>query len=482
MFPPENKSILQLDPEEHDVEEFHTRAGRWLLKIATPAILKKTPRKPLGPTSYLDGLRGFAAFLVYWQHHQVWARVSIYANNIFENSWGYEGRYYFVCLPGIRTFFTGGHLAVAVFFVISGHVLSTKPLMYIQTQNYAKLEENLASALFRRWIRLHIPAIATSFLYFTCWHIFGISTAYPDHRATWLEEFDEWYKQYFRTFSFAFPPTDATELWFTYNFHLWSIPVEFRGSVIIYTAQLAFSRFTHAKRLICELVLIFYFLYLTDGWFCAMFMSGMLICDLDLLAKSNNLPPILNRFIPYKQQIIYTLFAIASYFAGVPSSNGFSLDVIQNSPGWYYLSFIRSRSLDDYKWFFLFWAATFIVACIPHMPLLKAFFETRFNQYLGRISFALYLVHGPILWTLSDKLYAAVGWSRDWNNEGIKEWENLWPLSKEGPLGFELSFWVPHLVILPVTLWLAEVGTALFDKPSVTFSHWLYRSALPAKR
>lgn len=66
-------------------------------------------------TAYLDGLRGFAAFIVYWHHHQLWPRA--FADIILENAYGYEKRYFFACLPGIRTFFTGGHFAVAVFFV-----------------------------------------------------------------------------------------------------------------------------------------------------------------------------------------------------------------------------------------------------------------------------------------------------------------------------------------------------------------------------
>ena len=72
-------------------------------------------QRKLHPTAYLDGLRGFAAFIVYWHHHQLWPRA--FADLILENAYGYEKRYYFACLPGVRTFFTGGHFAVAVFFV-----------------------------------------------------------------------------------------------------------------------------------------------------------------------------------------------------------------------------------------------------------------------------------------------------------------------------------------------------------------------------
>ena len=107
-------------------------AAKWSIDVLRPSIFTKAPRKELSPTSWLDGLRGFAAFLVYWQHHQGWARVGIIANDLMETSFGYNDQYYFAALPGIRLFFTGGHIAVSIFFFISGHVLSVKPLALIE--------------------------------------------------------------------------------------------------------------------------------------------------------------------------------------------------------------------------------------------------------------------------------------------------------------------------------------------------------------
>jgi hypothetical protein len=218
-------------------------------------------------------------------------------------------------------------------------------------------------------------------------------------------------------------------------------------------------------------------MYIVDGWFCSMFVAGMLLCDLDLLAGNNNLPRFFSRLEPFKELIFYNLFVISIYLGGVPSHSS-DLQVLQNSRGWYYLSFLKPQAVFDYKWFYLFWAATFLVAAIPRISWLKSFFETPFNQYLGRISFAFYLVHGPVLWILGDRLYVATGWSRESHAIGLPQWINKFPLSKAGPLGLELSFLAPHLIILPVTLWLAEIATRLFDEPSVKFSQWAYGRAV----
>lgn len=452
-----------------------TAWSKRFLNLVRPAFFDRSggPRKPLRRTAYLDGLRGFAALLVYLGHHQLWARESIHADNIFENGFGYNGQRYFACLPGIRTFFSGGHFSVTVFFVISGYVLSTKPLQYIQSGEMLKLGDNLASALFRRWLRLHIPVICTTFLYLTSWHAFGIWTD-SKHQDTYVAEIWTWYYE-IKNFTFAF--RSGGEPYFSYSFHVWSIPVEFRGSLIVYTALLAFSRLKRNARLLCEVGLVFYFLYIVDGWFGAMFMMGLLQCDLDLLAANDNLPRFFDKLERFKTPFFHTLFVLGVLLGGVPS-HSVEKEVLRDTPGWYYLSFLQPQAVWDFKWFYLFWASGFIVASIPRISWLKRFFELRFNQYLGRVSFSFYLVHGPLLWTLGDRLYVATGWSREIHAVGAPNWINIFPLPKTGPLGLELSFLVPQLILLPVTLWTAEIVTKLFDEPSVKFTQWLYNMVM----
>jgi hypothetical protein len=69
------------------------RSGaRWLIDLLRPAILTRGgSRQQTRRTAYLDGLRGFAAFLVYWQHHQLWPRDGyriMGADYILENGYG----------------------------------------------------------------------------------------------------------------------------------------------------------------------------------------------------------------------------------------------------------------------------------------------------------------------------------------------------------------------------------------------------------
>jgi peptidoglycan/LPS O-acetylase OafA/YrhL len=223
-------------------------------------------------------------------------------------------------------------------------------------------------------------------------------------------------------------------------------------------------------------------MYITDGSHFSMFVAGMLLCDLDLLAENNDLPRFFSKMEPFKELIFYHLFIISIYLSGVPS-NSSDVQELKSSPGWYYLSFLKPQAVFNYKWFYLFWAAIFLVASTSRILWLKNFFETRFNQYLGRISFAFYLVHGPILRILGDRLYVATGWSKECHKTGLPDWINIFPLPKVGLYGLELSFLASHFIILPVTLWVAEIATKLLDKPSVKFAQWAYgRTLVPSAK
>ncbi|KAL2156600.1 hypothetical protein VTH82DRAFT_1345 [Thermothelomyces myriococcoides] len=434
------------------------------------------------PTAYLDGLRGFAAFLVYWHHHQLWAHLPPQVA-AFESSFGFSGRHYFATLPGIRILFHGGHFAVAVFFVISGYVLSAKPLSLIHAGDQARLADSLASALFRRWFRLFLPIICTTFVYMTLQQALGIWIDGFPSQPNYLQGILDWSAQILR-FTFVFRSDKSALL--SYNYHLWSIPIEFRGSLVIYTSLLAFSRCGRNARLCCEAVLIFYLLCLVDGAFYALFAAGMLLRDLDQLAAADDLPPFLDRLLrrPHHPSAVswapLLLVAISLYLGGCPARTSDVGDDLERNPGWYLLSFLVPPPLSDAKWFFLFWAAVLLVGVLPRLPRLRCFFETPFCQHLGRISYALYLVHGPVLNTLGDRLYAAVGWPGAGRLYNLPGWVNLFPLPISGPLGLEIAFLLPHLILLPLTLYLAELVTRTVDEPSVRFAQWLYNRVASA--
>ncbi|RMJ25397.1 acyltransferase [Aspergillus sp. HF37] len=479
---------LELDTDLADYEKWQPTAAvgkqkqiiNWIASWIRPRPRSRS--KPLHPTAYLDGLRGFAALLVYFHHHELWVhklgnphKSNVLESGVLESGFGYDGRFHMVAFPGVRTFFSGGHYAVSTFFVLSGYVLSIKSLDLIEKGDLTALGDHLASAFFRRWVRLFLPVAATVVVYATSWHLFGIWVDGHSAKNNWLDEMWSLYTE-FKNFSFLYDT--GGEPWLSYNFHVWSIPVEMKGSLVVFASLLAFSRCTVNARLYCQLALIVYFLYIADGWYCAMFSAGMLLSHLDLLAKLERLPGFLARLKPYKTIIYHHLLAISVFLGGVPGQGGGAEQLARNY-AWYYLSYLKPQAVFDYKWFYLFWAAVLLVASVAHVSWLRRFLETRVCQYLGRISYALYLVHGPVLWSVGDRLYMAVGWKRPEQMKHIPHWADRFPLPSAGPYGLEVSFLLPHLILLPLTLGLADFVTGFIDRPSVTFAGWLYRKTLP---
>ena len=57
-------------------------------------------------------------------------------------------------------------------------------------------------------------------------------------------------------------------------------------------------------------------------------------------------------------------------------------------------------------------------------------------------------------------------------------WQNWLPLPGDGPLGLEINFLAPQLILLPLTIWMSDIVTRLIDDPSVKFAQWLYKSMI----
>jgi peptidoglycan/LPS O-acetylase OafA/YrhL len=168
------------------------------------------------------------------------------------------------------------------------------------------------------------------------------------------------------------------------------------------------------------------------------------------------------------------MLIVGLYLGGAPAI-GNSIENYRNAFGWHYLSYLRPSAVFNPKAFYLFWGALLVVAAIPKIQWLKSFFELRGIQYLGKISYAFYLVHGPVLWTLGDRVYAAVGWTRMNHGTQIPGWVDLLRLPAWGPVGLEFNFLCAHIVLLPTTLWLAGLMTKAVDEPVLKLISQGYR-------
>jgi hypothetical protein len=122
-----------------------------------PEMRAKIRPAKLHPTSYLDGMRGTAAFSVFIFH-------LLYSPFVTERGWGASNKYYdFVRLPIIRLPYQGS-IGVSIFFVISGYALSYRPIKLMRAGKMLDGYQSLTSTLLRRWARLFLPTAASTFM------------------------------------------------------------------------------------------------------------------------------------------------------------------------------------------------------------------------------------------------------------------------------------------------------------------------------
>ncbi|CCG82290.1 Putative uncharacterized protein [Taphrina deformans PYCC 5710] len=450
---------------------------RWLL---LPEFLRGSneTRPKLRNTSYLDGIRGLAAVIVYLAHNL------LSANSIFtplEVAFGYQGKNrYLINLPFLRLLFTGSHVAVPIFFVISGYVQARKPVQ--QLHNKQEISGTLASAIFRRPFRLYTPVIGSTLSFAILWHLLGITPAFNHHEPNLVAELKYyakslWYWTYiFRSKHRGYfaDHLQTQNAWLDYNGHTWTIRVELQGSIVVCLFLLFLSKAKPKARISITSAAALYFL-VQGNCYVSTFLAGSVIAELDLLSTSPRDFLIAHNF-PFRTPIFLVMLCLGCYL-GAPPAMGLlymSSEMMSEQPGWHYISRLVPWIYYDVIHFLVSIASVFIIVPIMALPQLRWPFESGPMQYLGRISFALYLVHGPVLETLGLWMYAMVGKTLVQPDVPASPWQDFLPVPKVGPSGFDLPFIVANLVIFPVTLCAAEICMRLFDKTSVVIARRAY--------
>ncbi|EAA32390.1 hypothetical protein GE21DRAFT_7439 [Neurospora crassa] len=263
--------------------------------------------RTLSPTAYLDGMRGIAAFSVFLCHH-------FYTCFFIAEGWGSGGsNYHILKLPIIRLFYSGPPM-VCIFFVISGYAISLKPLKLIHSgacssssssttahsdeRNYSKLFETLSSLVFRRGLRLFLPPAISTFLIVLLLRL----GAYEWNREfasdeNFLRNVQEIHYERFESATEQFVDWGYAMLNFVHlwdwdafagstgiDVHLWTIPVEFRASMVLFLTILGTARLNRGVR---RGVVLGWcgFAFLWERWEMCLFWMGMVLAESDVIRE-----------------------------------------------------------------------------------------------------------------------------------------------------------------------------------------------------
>lgn len=479
---------------QHDEEflEFLERIlSRFCLALVPSYLQEAAGGEPPKPTrsndiAALDGLRGWACLLVYNFHFLF---TYTYDTHL---GWGFANSNFGIHQLPIVHLLISGHVMVAIFFVISGYVLSFRPLKTIRSRSYEQTFMVLSSATFRRAFRLYLPTMIGMFCVLVAVQlglfnesrrvvdrggtITAVNEQHPPVMETTSEQLWDWYKTVVR----------LTNCWSwklyynNYNPHLWTIPVEFRCSIVLFLTLLAISRFTTRVRLILEALLI-WFSARWGRWDVVLFLGGLVLVEIDLAngvwttprnssnRPANTLPgtgekppesshPVNHIFGQHATLFWKWFFVFGLYVASSPNSAG------RYTPGFRWLAELTPRTYPEPHRFPQSLGAFMLVHAITNCTAIQRLFTAPISQYLGRISYAFYIVHGPILHGL-----------------GFALMPRLWAVTgRETNLQFCAGAAVGWSVCLVLSLWLADLFWRVVDVPCVSFTRWLEGKLLAA--
>jgi peptidoglycan/LPS O-acetylase OafA/YrhL len=313
---------------------------------------------------FLDGLRGWAAFCVFLGHLGLTQTEPM---SVFYNS--------LARIP--LRLLTHGWDAVVFFFLISGAALSYKFFMDPEIKSIVKMAQF-------RYIRLCVPVLcAVLFIY-----VFLASGLIVDPSG---QTFDTSFLGLLKNFYYSTLGNGSFPL---YNPNLWTIPIEMLGSFLIFSILILFGTSKLRYAVYCLSII------LLAKTFYVCFIIGLFVCDIYSQVLNLSLREIQKKgfqgiIINLMLRIMSLIFACAFFWTFSPDTNTHA-HISKASV------FIANNICpESYKTPHFSVIFSFILVFLS--PLLQYFFSNRVFLFLGRISFALYLFHWPIIWFIYSK-------------------------------------------------------------------------------
>jgi peptidoglycan/LPS O-acetylase OafA/YrhL len=424
--------------------------------------LRTASSKPQRRSAWLDGVRGIAAFLVFVYHFQHMFHRAYefgYASN------GGIDDHWLIQLPIIRLI-ANGQAQVPTFYVLSGISLSLRPLEMARSHAWDVCFDGLFSSVFRRALRLYLPVLAVQICVILATllglynHAYALSNDWPFggtnevmHQvldSNWAQ-FQDWLKAMW-VFANPFVPNRPR-----YNVHLWTIPIEFRNSIVLFVSLIGFSKLRPRIRISLTLVLWTYCICVDQGE-TALFYAGMVIAEY-MLILDETVEQLSITETSHKRQTILShgywcaVCLVGLHLLSCPPFNSHS------SLGFMTLNRLTPRFITSIESTWQRIGAAVLVYALSGSALLRRPFETPLASYLGKISFPLYIVHGPL-------------------NHMLGLWlvEMFWVITgSESFIGYESGVVLAFCMETIAVVWVADLVMRAVDGPSVRLGRVLQK-------
>lgn len=253
-----------------------------------------------------------------------------------------------------------------------------------------------------------------------------------------------------------------------YDPHTFTIPMELRGSMFLYIFLLGTAALKTKWRLTIATIFTAYALQL-GRWDMATFMGGMTLSEIDIIRGSQDYggydrtlaPPATARGRFGSQHrssttsgsvMRWMTIVLALYFLSYPDAGA------EYTPGFVFLSdWVPRYYIPLSGWmFYQSMGALLLLPCILRSPTLINLLESKPAQYLGKVSFSFYLIHGPILHSL-----------------GFWIMPRLFDI-----VGRTLGYLLGYVILLTVSMYLTGIWHKKVDAWSVTVGRKVERMLL----
>ncbi|OJI81667.1 hypothetical protein ASPTUDRAFT_44937 [Aspergillus tubingensis CBS 134.48] len=415
--------------------------------------------------NWLDGLRGMAAAIVAWFHFTVGEMRAPYRS--FWAVPAAENRRFFQ-LPPFRLLFAGQSM-VLLFFVISGYAVSTS-IIRLRDDAPAQFYRKLTSSVFRRGFRLYIPVLILCLISHLAYYMGLIDWTPGDQEGCpgaqpWsaLQPHLSCLTMTFLTTLQLSGPFYVTG----YNFHLWTISYEYQCSLAVYLVLLGLASVRPMVRLVAITCLSVAFMWFGSPILSA-FLAGLGFAELDILREASRdslmagqkrKPTTLVRNCA--NILTGLLFVSGIYLLCLPQDSNFPPDFSFQSS--LKLPFYVDPEIRIRGWHAV--GAILVVGTLRHLRFLRIPLETRLAQFLGMISFSLYLFHPLFIMVMRNRILQAVChylWGTDfWQTQ---QDESAWHV-------IILAWTAAASVLFPPLILASMYMAKIVDRKSVAWSY-----------
>ncbi|KAJ1335471.1 acyltransferase family protein [Microdochium nivale] len=410
------------------LQDLAAQALRWLYNlipffIAAPFGLTERRLPVTNSTTYLNGLRGLACWVVL-NHHltQSIDRPWIFRPYGVEP---FEENSHFVQLPLIRVVHAGKGM-VCVFFALSGFVLSCSTLRNVNSRagltTSAELLTNFSSAILRRGIRLFVPMMVLVLIQaFVCRYIPFVAD-FDNKAATILEQLLGFWDE-------AIPVMDPfnwrrpTRLPVHFQ-HCWTLGYEYRLSLALFLMLIASCRLQTVPRKVSLVAFMAWSNYVGQRWDIVCFFGGMLVAELRFAPLSVDVGRLIRKpnFKPNKwiSTVLGTMAVLVGLlFCSWPENQP---DAVHPYKTLYWITpeiFRQPLTTAPRKGWLWYWGsigAVLLLWGLEQLPLLQRILNFAPIAYLGEISYSFYLVQRMGRTAMGEPLLKYVQEEKQWSH------------------------------------------------------------------